>query len=255
MAQFNSVTLTRLGIALITKANAGQCQIEFTKVQAGDGTWAAGSLQNASALKAKKQEFGISSVKKVNDSTVSLLGVLSNQNLTTGYYVKEYGIFAREKDNASTEVLYAIITAEDGKEDYMPPFNSISPQIIEMETYVSVANADSVTITLSTGAIASADDLNKLISDVGTLSDLKTTVKKNVIGAINELHDQVVANKTATDTAVSNLEKKEDAAIEALSDTHDTDVNRIDKQINGFRFFVNKRRRLCITQNIDVQDD
>ena len=254
MAQFNAVTLTRLGIALITKANAGQCQIEFTKVQAGDGTWAAGSLQNAAALKSKKQEFGVSSVKKVNDSTVALLGVLSNQALTTGYYVKEYGIFAREKNNASTEVLYAIITAQDGKEDYMPPFNSISPQIIEMETYVSVANADSVTITLGTGAIASAADLNQLINDVGAKSDLKTGTKSTVIAAINEVHDTEASHYAAVTKSVSDLSAKHTSELNAVKEAHQADVDRIDTQINGFRYFVNGRRRLCITQNIDPQE-
>ncbi len=255
MAQFNPVTLTDKGIALMTKATAGECTIEFTKVQAGDGTWS-GSLQSATALRSKKQEFSVSRVRRINDNTVSLLGVLSNLSLTTGYYVREYGVFACEKGKESTtEVLYAIVTAKDGMADYMPPYNSISPQIIENETYIAVANASSVTIKLDTGALASAADLNQLINDVGAKSDLKTGTKSTIVGAVNEVHDTEASHYAAVTKSVSDLSAKHTSELNAAKEVHQADVDRIDAQINGFKFFVNSRRRLCITQNIDALDE
>lgn len=174
MADFNSVVLTERGIALMTKAIAGECTTEFTKIQAGDGVWST-SLSQATSLKNVRQEFGVSRAYVVNESTVAVLGVLSNLNLSEGYYVREYGIFACEEGKeSSTEVLYAIVTASEP--DYMPPYNSVQPQTMELETYLAVANASNVTIKTGTGALASAEDLQKLADNVSYLSRLVQSI-------------------------------------------------------------------------------
>lgn len=174
MADFNSVVLTERGIALMTKAIAGECTTEFTKIQSGDGVWST-SLSQATSLKNVRQEFGVSRAYVVNESTVAVLGVLSNLNLSEGYYVREYGIFACEEGKeSSTEVLYAIVTASEP--DYMPPYNSVQPQTMELETYLAVANASNVTIKTGTGALASAEDLQKLADNVSYLSRLVQSI-------------------------------------------------------------------------------
>lgn len=223
MAQFNQLVLTTKGIALITKALAGDCKIKFTKMQSGDGDWAT-DLTEATALKSEKQEIGISEIKAVNDTTVDMLAILSNSDLTEGYYIKEIGIFGAEDGSEdTTEVLYGIVTSVDGKADYMPPYNSISPQTMEIETLVTVANASDVTIKTGTGALASADTVEKLSDDVDamkiTLSDASTRVDglEKVVGTNGY-------NILALDVAVSLLHKAEVAgtsqnvAVEVFSD-------------------------------------
>lgn len=210
MANFNSVVLTDKGIALMTKAGAGKCQIEFTKVQSGDGTWGSGeSLSAATALKSVKQEAGVSRAAVVNGSTVSILGVFSNKDLTAGYYFREYGIFACEKGaEKSTEVLYAIITAKDNAADYMPPFNSISPQTMEMELYIAVANASEVTIKLGTGALASAEDLVNLTAKVEYLENLINqiiTTGRATVPLVTGNGDELVTGKGETLTATKQI--------------------------------------------------
>ena len=187
MAQFNQLVLTTQGISLITKALAGDCKIKLTKVQAGDGDWTT-SLVDATALKSMKQEFGISEIKVANDATVDVLAILNNLNLSEGYYVKEVGIFGAEEGHEdSTEILYGIVTAVADKADYMPPYNSISPQTMEIETLVTVANASEVTIKAGTGALAAADTVNQLSKDVGSVAALETSDKSSIVSAINSI--------------------------------------------------------------------
>lgn len=170
MAQFNQMVPTKVGLALLAKAQAGECKIVITKAVSGDGEWTT-DLSDATALKSQKQSFGISSKEIQNDTTVNIKAIISNQNLNEGYYIREYGIMAAEADEseesetgyvAGTEVLYAILTAQEDKADYLPPYNSISPQTITMETLITVASAAEVTILAGTGAYALADDLNAL---------------------------------------------------------------------------------------------
>lgn len=172
MAQFNAPVLTTRGLALMTKAQAGECQIEFTKIAGGDGTWGSTDLTSATALINKVQESGFTSVAVVNGSTIDIVGILSNIKLTEAYFVREIGFFAKEKSDTAgtTEVLYAIMIAPTPSP--LPAYNGVSPQTLELETYLTVSGAETVTIDGATGALASAEDVRNLIKRVDYLESL-----------------------------------------------------------------------------------
>lgn len=161
MANFNSAVLTAKGINLLAKAQAGKTTIEFTKAATGNGSYATGeSLVGRTALKAQKQTFPISTISVVNESTVYLKFIVSNQqtsgNLKAGYYVKEVGIFARDPDEG--EILYAIATAVADQWDYLPAYNDLIPSTITMEFYTEVDNASTVYLTAGGGAYVTQED-------------------------------------------------------------------------------------------------
>lgn len=160
MANFNAAVLTAKGIALLAKAQAGQTNIEFTKAASGDGSYEAEeSLLTVEALKAQRQEFPINKVSVVNDATVFVKFLITNEqeagNLTQGYYVKEVGIFATDPDEG--EILYAIATAIENQWDYMPAYNGLLPAAITVEFSAEVSNAAEVTIR-SDGAYLLVED-------------------------------------------------------------------------------------------------
>lgn len=163
MANFNAAVLTAKGIALLAKAQAGQTNIEFTKAASGDGSYEAEeSLLTVEALKAQRQEFPINKVSVVNDATVFVKFLITNQqdsgNLPEGYYVKEVGIFATDPDEG--EILYAIATAVENQWDYMPAYNGLLPAAITVEFFAEVSNAAEVTID-SPGAYLLVEDAEK----------------------------------------------------------------------------------------------
>lgn len=160
MANFNAAVLTAKGIALLAKAQAGQTNIEFTKAASGDGSYEAEeSLLTVEALKAQKQEFPINKVSVVNDATVFVKFLITNQqeagNLAQGYYVKEVGLFATDPDEG--EILYAIATAVENQWDYMPAYNGLLPAAITVEFSAEVSNASEVIIR-SNGAYLLVED-------------------------------------------------------------------------------------------------
>lgn len=160
MANFNAAVLTAKGIALLAKAQAGQTNIEFTKAASGDGSYEAEeSLLTVEALKAQRQEFPINKVSVVNDATVIVKFLITNEqnagNLSEGYYVKEVGIFATDPDEG--EILYAIATAVENQWDYMPAYNGLLPAAITVEFFAEVSNAAEVTIR-SDGAYLLVED-------------------------------------------------------------------------------------------------
>lgn len=191
MANFNSAVLTAKGINLLAKAQAGQTTIEFTKAVTGNGSYATGeSLVGRTALKAQKQSFPISTISVVNESTVYLKFIVSNQqtggNLKAGYYVKEVGIFATDPDEG--EILYAIATAVADQWDYLPAYNDLIPSTITMEFYTEVDNASTVYLTAGGGAYVTQEDFEdfaeKHPDDKVYLYD-QTTGDKYVFGVDN----------------------------------------------------------------------
>lgn len=148
---FQDSKLTRKGIALLAKAQAGKCTIKLTKAAAGDGSYGPGEdLSERTALKAQKQTFPLTTVTVQNQTNVYVKFIMTNKqdsgNLKNGYYVKEIGIFAQDPDEG--EILYAIAIGVDNQWDYMPAYNDLLPATITVDFLTEVSNADTVTIEM-----------------------------------------------------------------------------------------------------------
>ena len=132
MAKFNGYVLTEKGRELLAKGLAGG-KIEFTKMQIGDGTTTT-DARNMTSLVNPKKDLMILNIK-VTGGQCELTALLSNQNLDTGFYIKELGVFARGADGI--EILYAYNISINP--DFIPPFNANN--IVEIE-YVDTLIVD-----------------------------------------------------------------------------------------------------------------
>ena len=93
--------------------------------------------------------------------------VLNNEGLATGYNITEVGLFATDPDTGS-EILYAIIVAETGFEDYLPPHED-SPSSITMEIYLMLTEAENdvkFTAEVVAGTYASAEAFQEFVDNV-----------------------------------------------------------------------------------------
>ena len=99
--------LTNQGRNLIAKALTGK-ELCFTRAFVGDGTLRSGQDQaTLTALISPKKELPIQSMNVLGSvGTAEVVLEMSNKNLTTGFFVREYGLFARDPDTQS-EVLYS----------------------------------------------------------------------------------------------------------------------------------------------------
>ena len=153
---FKESVLTKKGIALLAKAQAGRCAIKLTKAAAGDGSYTSGEdLTTRTALKSQKQTFPLTTTTVQNATNVFVKFIMSNHqdsgDLKNGYYVKEIG--------------------ETDQWDYMPAFNDLLPSTITIDILLEVSNATDVTIQMPNKQYAYDD----------------TTGKKYIIGIDNGL--------------------------------------------------------------------
>lgn len=99
--------LTNQGRNLLAKALIGK-ELLFTRAYVGDGTLRSGQdPASLTALISPKKELPIQSMNVLNSvGTAEVVLEMSNKNLATGFFVREYGLFARDPDT-QREVLYS----------------------------------------------------------------------------------------------------------------------------------------------------
>lgn len=171
---FQNAVITNAGASLLTRAQAGELSIEFTRIVIGDGIYTetekeVSALQTQSALKSEQNSYPLSNIEVHNEHSIKVTTLITNQDPTTqetlvssGYFINEMGLFAKVKggDN-DTEVLYSIAVTAGETGDFMPPYNGQYPAQIIQEYYATVNNSAEVIIQSNNGAVALADDLQK----------------------------------------------------------------------------------------------
>jgi hypothetical protein len=207
--------MTDVGAALLAQCEGGLAKMEFVRLAAGDGQYSTTEkqrtqLQQCTALKAEKQAFDFSGISMPTQNSVLLKALITNAELSTGYYVREVGVFARNAlDDSSDPVLYSIAIAEVA--DYLPPYNGLTPSTITQEYYATVSNSAEVTITTGGGAVALAEDLARtaLIVDemAATVEDISGNMGwmiQNVLGLQMwaELYQKASLDHMSNNTAV-----------------------------------------------------
>lgn len=188
---FKNAVMTNGGARLLTRAQAGEIKIEFTRIAVGNGVYSAAekelaALQARTTLKAQKNSYALSDVDVFSDHSVKVTALITNQDPVTketlvnqGYYINEMGLFAKPAGGtAGTEVLYSVAVTAGDSGDFMPPYNGYNPAQIIQDYFATVDNSANVTIN-TTGAALLAEDANKLRDD--------STQQKYKIGIDNGL--------------------------------------------------------------------
>ena len=159
MANWQGAILTNKGRSLQAKVEGGLCQLSLTKLKTGDGTLAPGqTLEALTDLVSPKQNIGISAVVVDEDQpgVVYVKGILSNAELTTGYLVKELGLFATDPDDG--EILYAVTV--DSNPDYLQDNTSATIITEALKLAIAVSNTSDVTPTLDPEGLLTVEDMN-----------------------------------------------------------------------------------------------
>ena len=135
MAKFNGFVLTEKGRELLAKGLAGET-ITFTKMAIGDGT-SLTSERERTELVNQITTLPILNINAKKNGTCEINALLTNKSVTTGFYIKELGIFAHGNDNVEILYAYNISTSPD----FVPPFSANN--VVEIE-YVDTIIVDQV---------------------------------------------------------------------------------------------------------------
>lgn len=184
MSNWGKPVLTKQGLKLQAKVDAGS-RMQLTKCMLGSGMLSSGqSLENLTGLITPVQTLPISSISySENNGACVITAVTDNSNVSTGYYLREFGIFARDPNDG--EILYAV--AQDANPDYIPPSGTSAVVSQEIGVALSFSNAANVTAQVNTSAIATVTYVNNYVtSAVADLKDMTgaTAARPGVHGLV-----------------------------------------------------------------------
>ena len=142
MAKFKGFILTEKGRELLAKGLVGET-ITFTKMAIGDGTTAT-SEREMTALVNQITTLPLLNVDTKGNGTCEINALLTNKSVTTGFYIRELGIFAHGNDNVEILYAYNISTSPD----FVPPFSANNVVEIEYVDTIIVDQAANVTAVI-----------------------------------------------------------------------------------------------------------
>ena len=168
MSNWGKPVLTKQGLKLQAKVDAGNA-MQLTKCRLGSGTIGSGQqLEDLTELMAPVQTLPIASVTYSDDSHACIISaVTDNSTVTTGYYLREFGIYAKDPDDG--EILYAV--ASDSEPDFIPAKGTSTVISQEIGVALTFANAANVTAAVNTSATATINYVNTYVTNA--VADLK----------------------------------------------------------------------------------
>lgn len=168
MSNWGKPVLTKQGLKLQAKVDAGNA-MQLTKCRLGSGTIGSGQqLEDLTELVAPVQTLPIASVTYSDDSHACIISaVTDNSTVTTGYYLREFGIYAKDPDDG--EILYAV--ASDSEPDFIPAKGTSTVISQEIGVVLTFANAANVTAAVNTSATATISYVNTYVTNA--VADLK----------------------------------------------------------------------------------
>ncbi|MFC3802795.1 phage tail protein [Cohnella sp. GCM10012308] len=199
MAVFGGMTLTNKGLALQGKAQAG-AELHYTKFAIGDGSLTGQAIPALNGLISQKQTLPIARLRIQPPNKAAVGTVISNADVTTGFYMREIGLFAQDPDVG--EILYAYANA-GVTADYIGPGGG--PDIVEktFDTVVTVGTAANITATIDGSLVfAKESDLILRAADgavrVATTANITLSGLQTIDGVALAAGDRVLAKNQTT---------------------------------------------------------
>lgn len=150
MGVFSSSAITDSGRQLLGHVQMGAV-FTPTRIVIGNGSLPAGTtVQTITAVVAPVQTLTISKKKRSNDGLVTIGGVYSNKEVTTNFYFRELGLYAKAVYPNGTEiaeVLYCYGNAGNSA-DLMPAYTSGQPVEREIDIVTYIGNDTDVDLTI-----------------------------------------------------------------------------------------------------------
>lgn len=204
MANWYGYSMTAAGQNLIAKVNSRELPLKFTSVKMGSGALGSRTVAALTALIESKLSLDIAETpKRSGTGRWNVTAVYNNSMIQTGFYFREWGIFAQDPDTQG-EVLVFYANSGDSA-DFIPAFDgtgSTTASYIEERLICAVAVGNAaVTAVLSSEQYASYDDLQDHVADAD--NPHKVTKAQVGLGSVDNTSDVDKPVSTAQAAAIA----------------------------------------------------
>lgn len=170
MGVWANAVLTRQGLNYHAKVETG-APFKLTKALAGKGTVPVAELRNQTDVVDPVKDMKLANVFYSDENTASLPATLSSTGLTSGFELRQIGLYAEDPDDG--EILYILAQATVG--DTIPSENEAPLFTLEMDFRVVFGTDLAVTVTIDPSLGVSHGELEH------TIAELQDWVQKRYI--------------------------------------------------------------------------
>ena len=197
MSNWAGGVLTAAGRVLQAKVEAGLTSLDITKIKLGDGTESMSAVDSLTDLVSPKVTMGVSSATQ-EDQTATIEGIITTSQIASGFYAREWGLFADDPDDG--EILYMITI--DSQPEWIPPSTSAAQISATYAMNIAVANATEITVAIDLAGLVDVEMLDAathavMRSHAYNVGDLATAVKLK-----NDLLLRCVTAGTTSNTVI-----------------------------------------------------
>lgn len=220
--------LTDAGKNLLLRALSGET-ITFTKIQLGNGP-----AQDAKAATGLVNPLLTVELSKIDigEEYVTLTAAFTNSTIVSGFHITEAGFYAKDPDDPSKEILYALGNEDESTADYVP---DNANRILEMEfaTLIFIGDTENVTAAINSSLVyASAADLD---AHTGNVENPHSVTKEQVgLGNVSNVstNDQAPTYEDATTLATLSSGEKVSTAFGKIKLAITNLINHIGNRSN-----------------------
>ena len=141
------MTLTNAGRNLLAKALTGKT-LTFTHAAVGNGDLGNRSISAMTGLVSQKLTLPVTAMKTSSVGTAEVTVEISNSELTTGFFLKEYGLFAKDPDNSNNTVLYSYCN-KGNEAGYLEGFDGTNPVHFALSLITVIDQAQNITANIT----------------------------------------------------------------------------------------------------------
>lgn len=183
MSQYNKTVLTRAGLELAKRANAGQAKFGITRAVTSADDWSHKTVQDleeVTTIPNIMQQGTIMDADEVesNNSVIGVSLCFTNKNLSTSYQIRIIGLYVKE-EGQENDFLYAVTTAVTP--EYMPDFNDKVLYRFNMQMYLVIGKAQAVNVVINDGASVTHGQFDKYKGEAAAdLEKIKNAHKEDM---------------------------------------------------------------------------
>jgi len=198
MANFTNVQITNRGRALQAKAQAG-APLVFTRFRIGSGTMSGQQISDMTNLIQPVMWLSLNKSQASGSGQHTLGAPFSNADVTTGFYFREWGVFAQDPDIG--EIMYCYGNVGAGAE-YIPAGGGAEIVEQQLDMITLIGNATNVSATIDESLVfVTVTDFNNHTHDGTAGNGPKITSNGLANGAAT---DVVIGNRTVDDSLTAS---------------------------------------------------
>lgn len=251
---FLPLQLTNIGRDMLTQGRAGHV-LTFTKVAIGEGTATGTAVDNLTALKSHKLYLPIAKNETVHAGQMRLQFRVNNKVVTTGFYFREIGLYA--KVDTGEEKLYAYTTCGDKARMIYDNTYPIQEKVINIDTVTD--NAPNVRVIPDWSIVyATQKDIIDMIKPHKELAELdhpdesvttrklkdKSVTLPKLADDVNDLLQKTYVKKSG-DTMTGNLTLTNNSELFIAATGGNHSISNTSNNLNLGNPSITKESNLC----------